>query len=777
MHNRLNVFVPITKVDAIKGIVYGTLAAEEPDRSKEIFDYAGSKPYFEKWSGAISKATDGKSLGNLRAMHGTVAAGKFTDMAFNDDGKKIEVAAKVVDKNELEKVLEGVYTGFSIGGSYVKRWKDGDLTRYIADPHEGSLVDLPCIESATFEVVKADGVLRKKFAPAGDVEAMARKLAKAADANADWHDFEADAIEALAKVAAEPKEPTNDEVAAEAKVIAKAAGDESGWLGFIEKARAKLKDKNEHGADAQHPGEPHGKGKDGKHPGENHGGAKPAKDKQVAGAQDELDDEDEQADADATQTGKAAGGDEPWTQVWEHPELPGKTFAKKGELRAALTQARADKAAKAAAGPVTDALKGLQDALGAKDMIKMTVTEAGNVAIDVVIKACGASDDDAAAATAYLKANASDITKAVGDAEIILNKDGTINAVSDALKVAVNALVDAALDDLSKREFSTDQRKKMASEGTAMKDGSYPIASKSDLKNAIQAYGRAKNKAAAKRHIIRRAKSLGATSMLPDDWHVKLAVDGDLKKIAAADLKKAASLYSAANLVQLLAAVESAEEGLESPSYGYATVVPKDLCDRFGTLLVELGDIVAEVLDECLQEIREEEAMEASGEMVERLAAVGDLVKSLVEGPLVKAGARHSKLDQNRLNDAHDLLVDAGAQCDGVEDEETGKGASVGALQKQLKAQEGAFAKTLDGIGKVLADVAERVKAIESQPLPEGTSHVTKGVFVVEKDGRVAKAGDGPMDDANSRAYAEMMGTLSSLNFRQTQVAPLAHTR
>src|SRR5690242_12464823 len=57
--DRLNVFVPITKVDAVKGIVYGVLAAEEPDRAEEIFDYAGSKPYFEKWSGDISKATNG----------------------------------------------------------------------------------------------------------------------------------------------------------------------------------------------------------------------------------------------------------------------------------------------------------------------------------------------------------------------------------------------------------------------------------------------------------------------------------------------------------------------------------------------------------------------------------------------------------------------------------------------------------------------------------------------------------------------------------------------
>lgn len=70
------------------------------------------------------------------------------------------------------------------------------------------------------------------------------------------------------------------------------------------------------------------------------------------------------------------------------------------------------------------------------------------------------------------------------------------------------------------RTFSAKERQKAASSGAAMKDGSFPIENEQDLKNAIQAYGRAKNKAAAKRHIIKRAKALGKTSLLPDDWKV-----------------------------------------------------------------------------------------------------------------------------------------------------------------------------------------------------------------------------------------------------------------
>lgn len=71
-----------------------------------------------------------------------------------------------------------------------------------------------------------------------------------------------------------------------------------------------------------------------------------------------------------------------------------------------------------------------------------------------------------------------------------------------------------------KREFSEDKRKELASTGAALPDGSYPIENKGDLENAIRAVGRAKNKAKARAHIISRARSLGATSMLPDDWKV-----------------------------------------------------------------------------------------------------------------------------------------------------------------------------------------------------------------------------------------------------------------
>lgn len=76
-------------------------------------------------------------------------------------------------------------------------------------------------------------------------------------------------------------------------------------------------------------------------------------------------------------------------------------------------------------------------------------------------------------------------------------------------------------DEYWKRDFTSDQRDNLASTGAAMSDGSFPIVTTADLKNAISAYGRAKDPAKAKSHIISRAKSLGATSTLPDGWVAK----------------------------------------------------------------------------------------------------------------------------------------------------------------------------------------------------------------------------------------------------------------
>ena len=71
---------------------------------------------------------------------------------------------------------------------------------------------------------------------------------------------------------------------------------------------------------------------------------------------------------------------------------------------------------------------------------------------------------------------------------------------------------------MDKKDYSSDARRRMASEGQAMPDGSFPIANRADLMNAIRSVGRASNYNAAKKHIINRARALNAIDMLPEDW-------------------------------------------------------------------------------------------------------------------------------------------------------------------------------------------------------------------------------------------------------------------
>jgi hypothetical protein len=162
------IFARITKVDEETRTVTGRAAQEVVDRDNEIFDYITSKPEFMRWSAEVSADTAGKSLGNVRSMHGNIAAGKLTNIDFNDVEKAIDVSAKIIDDNEWDKVMEGVHTGFSIGGRYARKWAEpinGKMVqRYTAVPTEISIVDRPCCPTAKFfSIHKTDGSVIQKF--------------------------------------------------------------------------------------------------------------------------------------------------------------------------------------------------------------------------------------------------------------------------------------------------------------------------------------------------------------------------------------------------------------------------------------------------------------------------------------------------------------------------------------------------------------------------------------------------------------------------------------
>jgi len=120
---------------------------------------------------------------------------------------------------------------------------------------------------------------------------------------------------------------------------------------------------------------------------------------------------------------------------------------------------------------------------------------------DAVCEVCGGSGDSTA--------------------DVITPGNDFPNIVEDGDDKAVEA-------DTEKKDYSDKQRQNLADKGMALPDGSYPIRTVGDLKNAIQAFGRAKDKAATKSHIIERAKALGKENLIPDNWK---SVDADTEKM------------------------------------------------------------------------------------------------------------------------------------------------------------------------------------------------------------------------------------------------------
>jgi len=157
---------PISKVNKEKRTVSGFASLDNVDRHGDVVTAVANKKAFERFRG------------NIREMHGPSAVGKminFKEDSFFDKetGKKyngIYVTAYISKgaQDAWEKVLDGTYSGFSIGGNIndAKMEKlDGDEeTRRVIhdyDLHELSLVDSPANQLANiFSIQKmAEGIV------------------------------------------------------------------------------------------------------------------------------------------------------------------------------------------------------------------------------------------------------------------------------------------------------------------------------------------------------------------------------------------------------------------------------------------------------------------------------------------------------------------------------------------------------------------------------------------------------------------------------------------
>jgi hypothetical protein len=106
--------------------------------------------------------------------------------------------------------------------------------------------------------------------------------------------------------------------------------------------------------------------------------------------------------------------------------------------------------------------------------------------------------------------------------------DGPLDTPIDEAKIALTPAWDAEV----KRAVPTAKRRAMAKRGHALPDGSYPIGTEDDLRNAIRAAGRAKpaDREKVKRHIVKRARALGKHHLIPAGWrHARKALDAALE--------------------------------------------------------------------------------------------------------------------------------------------------------------------------------------------------------------------------------------------------------
>ena len=156
--------MPLTKVDKEKRIVSGFASLDNVDKQLDIVTTEASLEAFAKFRG------------NIREMHQPSAVGKMISFKeekyFDPESKKfykgIYVSTYISKgaQDAWEKVLDGTYTGFSIGGR-MNKWDDAydeklDKTIRVIKEYdliELSLVDSPANQFASImSVEKVDGV-------------------------------------------------------------------------------------------------------------------------------------------------------------------------------------------------------------------------------------------------------------------------------------------------------------------------------------------------------------------------------------------------------------------------------------------------------------------------------------------------------------------------------------------------------------------------------------------------------------------------------------------
>jgi hypothetical protein len=178
---------------------------------------------------------------------------------------------------------------------------------------------------------------------------------------------------------------------------------------------------------------------------------------------------------------------------------------------------------------------------------------------------------------------------------------------------------------LMKRDFSASERRSDAKSGAAMPDGSFPIENAEDLANARRLAGKAKDPAAARAHIARRAKALGISKL-----ETKMT-DEEISKVVEAAVAEAKTEFDAIKkrAEAAEAALAAAKTDLikanmtEAEREYYDKAAEPDKDDFAGMSAEDRKKKMKKVIDDAIPEYVRKQLAEAE-ELKKRLASLED---------------------------------------------------------------------------------------------------------------------------------------------------------
>jgi hypothetical protein len=182
--------------------------------------------------------------------------------------------------------------------------------------------------------------------------------------------------------------------------------------------------------------------------------------------------------------------------------------------------------------------------------------------------------------------------------------------------------------------ISREKRQKLADEGKALPDGSFPISNVEDVKNAVQAYGRGKpsKRAAIRRHIMKRARVLDRADLIPEEWkamsseELEFSIENLRSRIPSITASADAQEAPAKVRWSTLGKASAAEFGNE-PGYYTPETQPRDAKGKFRTVLARLKqDLGDSGLQDVVEKVQETENLDNAGNYLEAARSATDLI-------------------------------------------------------------------------------------------------------------------------------------------------------